>query len=389
MPEQGLGNEHAVGGDAVAGGAPLVRLRASACVSVQRPGRPCSSCASTCPVDAIRIGERAIEIAAADCVGCGRCEAACPTGAIAVDGFELPPSRAVWLDCSRVPSGERTPADVVVPCLGGLAADALRERLSDPDAQVVIVDRGWCGTCTLGGSTAPWGDTVERVTADLHAIGRSPRQLRVERRELPVELAGPPPAPSGRTPPAPISRRQFFTRMTRPQPRSVEALRAAADHVAPARVDVLALRRRLEWLRGLSAKPTVPASVFASASIADTCCDHQVCVRVCPTGALAAPSEADLHATSFDPALCIACRACSEACPTRSITITERGSGPYIGPVVVRRSKGATCERCAADFVPRQGERACPACRKDAEMMRLGHGLFRRRPQVFEEHRES
>jgi formate hydrogenlyase subunit 6/NADH:ubiquinone oxidoreductase subunit I len=273
--------------------------------------------------------------------------------------------------------------------LGGLAAEALRERLSDPDAHVVIVDHGWCRNCTVGGSTAPWSDAVGRVTVDLQAIGRSPRQLRIERRELPPELAGPPPAPSGRTQPAPISRRQLFTRIARPQPRPVEALRAVSRHVAPARVDVRGLHRRLEWLRDLSAAPTVPASLFASASIADTCCDNQVCIRACPTGALAAPTEAWSPGISFDPALCIACRACSEACPTQSITVTERGSGRYAGPVVLRSSRVATCDRCSADFAPREDERECPACRKDAEMMRLGHRLFQRRSQAFEEQWKS
>lgn len=42
----------------------------------------CGACASTCPVQAIKEGEKKYEVDAGTCVDCGACESACPTGAI-------------------------------------------------------------------------------------------------------------------------------------------------------------------------------------------------------------------------------------------------------------------------------------------------------------------
>lgn len=42
----------------------------------------CGACVSTCPVEAIKEGEKKYEVDSAKCIDCGACEAGCPTGAI-------------------------------------------------------------------------------------------------------------------------------------------------------------------------------------------------------------------------------------------------------------------------------------------------------------------
>lgn len=43
----------------------------------------CGSCASECPVEAIKEGDGKYEIDADKCLDCGTCASACPMGAIA------------------------------------------------------------------------------------------------------------------------------------------------------------------------------------------------------------------------------------------------------------------------------------------------------------------
>ncbi|MGX8698347.1 MAG: DUF362 domain-containing protein [bacterium] len=43
----------------------------------------CGTCAETCPLGIIAMGDEHYEIDADQCVDCGACEAACPIGAIA------------------------------------------------------------------------------------------------------------------------------------------------------------------------------------------------------------------------------------------------------------------------------------------------------------------
>lgn len=42
----------------------------------------CGACASACPVDAIKEGDKKYEVDPAKCIDCGACEGGCPTGAI-------------------------------------------------------------------------------------------------------------------------------------------------------------------------------------------------------------------------------------------------------------------------------------------------------------------
>lgn len=45
----------------------------------------CGTCAETCPISAIAMGDEHYEVDADQCIDCGACEAACPIGAISAE----------------------------------------------------------------------------------------------------------------------------------------------------------------------------------------------------------------------------------------------------------------------------------------------------------------
>lgn len=382
MPERGNGSASDTRGPALSNSG-RVWVHAEACVSVQRSGTQCRECAKACPAQAIQIDERSLEISMQSCVGCGRCQTACPTEAITVGGFEISDSASRRLECSRVPLGALEATARVVPCLGGLSAGVLRALLTAPGDHITIVDRGWCERCVIGGMAAPWADAVARVERELRSLESGTRRIMVERSILDAGSAGPAPAPQARSFEAPLSRRQLFARAAHPAPRPPSHVRAARIDAAPARVAIAALEQRIAWLRHVADSNDLPAGLLPGAKIADTCCDNQVCVSACPTGALRTITDTGRTSVAFDASLCIACGACERACPTGSMSISPEGAGPYSGPVVLREQRFVTCSRCEADFISKSDdEQVCLACRKDTDVARLGHGLFRPRTKA-------
>lgn len=353
-------------------------LDAAACLTVRWPAGRCAACAEACPVEAIAVGERSVAIDPRRCDGCGACSAACPTAALATPIDDLLRPATLILECARVPERHRVSAATVVPCLGALGTDHLVARAEIAAGTTLLVDRGWCADCRRGGTAEPWSGAVEALSALFGTLGRSGvHAFEVASRPLPPGEALP--ARTDVEEKERPSRRGLFTRLLRsasaPAPIVVDgrALR-------PARLATARLSDRAERLRRLAGGAALPASLFPSVTIAETCCGNATCARVCPTGALESHRANEVDRLDLDPTLCIGCGACAAACPTGSVAVAAEGEGALDAPLELRRRPLAVCVRCDTAFVPEGSEAVCGACRKDETLASFAHALVRRRP---------
>lgn len=125
--------------------------------------------------------------------------------------------------------------------------------------------------------------------------------------------------------------------------------------------------------------PTAPGAAPAAAVLTATGCDAcRVCVRACPTGALAITPRGGLLRLEQRVPACTDCGRCVELCPAHALTRTGRapwhevldGTVATLATVVV-----ATCRRCRGTYAPDAGSAGpgspaagtdpglCPVCR--------------------------
>lgn len=332
-----------------------VTVSRPACLTVQRPDRPCTACAAACPETAIEISARNVSVRSMSCSGCGLCATACPTGAIEVSGFS-PVNR---LECSRV----RKPESAVVPCLGGITADMLRAALVDGD--VAVIDRGWCAACPVSdGRAAPWADTLAMVNTEMAAFGL-PQRVTVEHSPLARWRARPAPGPATDDP----GRRALFNRI------AAGGQTGAGPATLPEKAQTPGPARRLAALTRLATDKPVPRRLFPAFRIADATADLASVAQLCPTSALSVDDTAAQRALIFDPAACIACGACTDTGALRRVPDPE---GAFTGPETLATQTRATCTRCRARFTPASGQKTCGACARDTDLAALAHGLMRR-----------
>lgn len=336
-----------------------VCLDRAACLSAQRPGTPCTACATACPGGAIRIAGRDLRLAEAACSGCGLCAPSCPTGAIAVAGF--PPAAAY--DCDRV--RKPAPGATRVPCLGGLSPETLRAALAR--GEVALIDRGWCASCDLGrGHAAPWGRAVASVNAEMQALNLSQR-VRVHPEPTQAWRARPAPAPATNDP----ARRGLFDRLAR-----AATPDAPRDPLAalPGKARTPGPDRRAAQLAVLAGDTPLPRALFPALEATGQRTDLDALARLCPTRALACSETVDTRALVFDATACIGCGACTDS---GALRVPPAPEGTHTGPETLATEPRATCPRCRMRFTPRPGQTACAACACDTDLAALAHGLMR------------
>jgi ferredoxin len=329
------------------------------------------------------VGERGVSLADG-CLGCGRCVASCPSGALSARGYlisdGLPEgNRKIVVECWKVPPRLLAAGTHAVPCMGGLSAASLLERVlaAGEGRAVVLVDRGWCAACRAGDSAQP------PVAAQLEFVRRALTRLdwpqqslpEIRRDPLPVSLMPEKiPVPAEREA---IGRRAFFRFLagkaadvvierTAPPPKTIpRSLIRQEERLFPERIRLIAVLERLAARRGVP----LPADLFPAISISDACANHGVCARVCPTGALSSYEDDAATGIRFEPWLCADCGLCAKSCPEGALELDLAPSvdGAMHGQRELTRLSWGVCTSCHERFASR-GKSLCPRCEKSRSL---------------------
>jgi Fe-S-cluster-containing hydrogenase component 2 len=359
-------------GDSVLGIAeiPPLAIDSTACLAMASPVAGCARCAESCPTEAIRLSENSIAADSSCCLGCGQCAVACPTGAVSAKGFEVVDEHLATFECARTQARERTRGAAAIPCLGGLTVTRYLGTVLRLRQSVVIIDHGWCESCPAGGVEAPWSTQVDEANAILADL--SDHRVIVESRPLPAAKADPLPEHLGASGAA---RRSLFRAFTQPRPERFHPPARQSSR----KVDPRSLRERHAAITALAAAAGEPVAArhYPSAAISGDCCNSRVCVAACPTQALLVVASDIAEDVAFRPALCAACRACENACPSGAFSLSDAGSGTFHDTVALRSSPRAVCHICDSDFTPGAGDEICQPCRRSSDLAREAFHLMR------------
>jgi ferredoxin len=357
-----------------------LRLDEGACLPLRSDFGGCRACEAACPAKVLRVDTQAVALADG-CLDCGRCVAACPTDALSLDA--MPAANTVSsadapleVECAKVPARHCAPGALRVPCLGALSVGrlaALHEVAGN--AGVSMVDRGWCSGCSASGGARPGDEVRDRLALWLDAVGDPRPAPRWISRPLPAtEMPERIPRPDDAAPKPALSRRQFFgTIATDPlgARRNVTPMGGAGRpaHPASRRREAPDRNRLLGALRAAAARAgrALPAELFPRLVNSGACVDHRVCVAACPTNALEVATTESGASLTLSGDTCIACGACTRACPEGALSLDAHGGEP--GSAVVATHAQRVCTACGDTFAPRAGESTCLSCTKSRRFM--------------------
>ena len=342
-------------------------------IVVWRPGRckggvACTACVLACPHGALHRDASGLVVDGDYCQGCGACVTACRSGAFALPGAGLDglgaavgvlvesigrrrSATGVALACQHSKTGPRLGEQWLVlrvPSLEMVTAGWLLQLArAGVSARVVACEDGNCEkragdlASFLGQLAEVLGFLIEAPSGAGDLLVQSPVPPVVPGRPLPSGVAGrrSPPEATGRSGAAKGAQAAGGVRIELREPEATMQALAVLGAFEPARA------------RWRADGPGCSLGVVGIDAAGCSLCE--VCVTVCPTGALEADRTGGRSLRlSFDPSRCTACEACVAACPERVVTL-ERALDSAVmtaGRRVVATGPTATCEVCGASL---------------------------------------
>jgi ferredoxin len=334
-----------------------------------RDSRTCAACVASCPVGALSLRGGAVHVDAEACTGCGACLSRCPAttlGSLSRASFEA--EAQVLVDESRR-AGSRF--GVAITC-SGAAPVALGQGwlpLAVPSLEAVTV--GWPLQVAATGLAVALVDCGEPSCAERRrdlsqlfaqlraAVGSAPsRPARPEgtdrRRDAGAgdSVAGD--AVAGGAAAGDATSEGTVAKPLGPGGLSfaepgatlgaLRAMRSHADAGNDAAAAGFGRPDAAPWRVESALAPTGAVAIDAS-----RCAACGLCVRDCPTDALADEHEPGRLTLSFDGSLCSACGACASICPNGAISVRCQVDSSLLDPrrqVMARVPTGALCRTC-------------------------------------------
>lgn len=310
-------------GDGVLDGAPAGApvLVARRCVRRLHQASSCTKCVEACPVHAVSVKSRSVEIDAASCTGCGACSAVCPAEALYMRTPGASQERAflerlkdadtLSIACAQAAGEARHMADLTTACLGTMDMS--------PVASLAVRTGGACtlhvihGDCRRCSRRCVSFDPLERMRRWQVALSRTAPEVTLELHAAPKSVD--------------TGRRQFWGRLLRKAELDT-GRNVPFDEASLARLETVPLRTvppaRGRWLEALKTASEKGAEALS-------------CM-------MEAPGRPGFWAPRIDNGACTACGLCPTVCPTAALE-EEKLNGVTL--MKVTTSKCIGCGLCA------------------------------------------
>lgn len=344
------------------------------CLNIRSGRRLCQACEVICPVQAIKLTGKEIQIS--ECISCGLCAVACPTGVLDQlwDGFVrvINVSRDrrpyIWLTCHQ--AGPIKDA-VRLNCLGELTPELVFYLLYQGSETInVLYQPELCQECQCHTGQNNWINTLEKLdciyppdTSCLQVYCDLPKNSRGEdkssidysRRGMLRSLSGEARQVIGELLIKP-SKGHSYHRFSQSLSLRRKLFRYVISHLEPEKVELM------------------EPGYLRHPEIDEKCSFCGSCSTLCASGAMKMEkTEIGLNMT-IDPTACNMCGLCAATCPAQAIIVdwTISNDGPA-QRMTLAQGERKTCTLCHQSYLAHtsQVQSICPGCRNSQHKPKL------------------
>lgn len=283
----------------------VLQIQQGSCIRRRFIKSECRHCLDACPTGALSLKENVVQWDSESCQECLSCIAACPTGALSRDDISfidllksLDTVERPTIACTGKPA---TKGHARVPCLGILADRDLLVAISLALGKPVTLNMTACAQCKKA-------SIIQSLRSAVQAL---PQEIQVE---LVFDQA------SLQFADRQCNRREFFTHVRRS---SQQAATGIASKLQAEKEQSAYTKKRLPVSRALllqvltqlpKPQQAVAAKIYPKPNFNESCRHCNVCVGLCPTGALEKNSGDDTASPKVNAQLCVGCNLCEEFC---------------------------------------------------------------------------